>query len=110
MQCSIVIVTLWCHVTHHNIIGIYDLKHHTQNNYIKRLMSLCCIAFLIVMLSAIILSVAWPQVGCATPLRFLKLGPFPASFSDLFFINFSYAIQYYLVIICPLVMLPYPPR
>ncbi len=39
---------------------------------------------------------------------FLKFGPFQASFSYIYYLQFSNTIQYYLVIICPLVMLPYP--
>jgi hypothetical protein len=44
---------------------------------------------------------------CAT---YSKFGSFPASFFSFIFHQFSNTIQYYHVIICPLVMLPYPHR
>jgi hypothetical protein len=42
----------------------------------------------------------------AIRIHFLKLG-LSQPLSDLFFIDFLTQIQYYLVIICPLVLLPY---
>jgi hypothetical protein len=41
-------------------------------------------------------------------LLFKKFWPFLASFPHLFFINYLTQIQYYLVIVYPLVTLPYP--